>query len=486
MDVNVVTSSPSSSSPSPIAMGRGSPAPSSLGFSQASSSIGPMFGATAGRKRRRSALVSTLSSSSDEDSDSLPPSFRIRLGNYISESAAPFSPRSQSPLNPTALESTTSSSSLAPVDRTGTSVSTSMSSISAQQAVSWQTAPTDGMELEADIDDSFQAMQVDSPSPSPSARKLQADSYFPVQQSTRRFSTTPPSMITQPASAHGIPSESKRPDPLSLLMPSLPPASTSSVFPSAAMISSSRRNSRPSTTLTSLQYQYLPTAPSPLACTSTFNNMDELDNDLLGNLSDGPDEHDSDHDARGSPRRYFHPIALDTPTHASHRIDTQAASQPSSASSTSPTLHHEHTSTSNTLHPNPNSNPNPARQPRHLASVCRTASRSSSRSRSRSLSTPPSPSASSVSASAFHGAPALMGPSLASMSTSTSTLPVPVPLPPPRRNSDGSTPTSTSTSTLHIRTIPSRGDVIPHNARFESPRHVLRLSLGLRCPETDR
>ncbi|SJX60243.1 uncharacterized protein SRS1_11557 [Sporisorium reilianum f. sp. reilianum] len=273
-------------------------------------------GAGVSRKRRRhSTLSSGMASGSEEEGERAPPMFRLRLGSYVSDlrltrtrSSSPGSPlyQASAPLSPSGalrqrhqLSIQTSAAvvdSLAKQqDQQRDARERSVSPASAASASMLAQRDSD-VEMDLDVQSTFQAMQVDSPTASPSPTTVATA--VPFFATT---STDPPRSAAG-AAMHRTASARISPIPSNLLSPlvtdtryprassplSAPPSAsfasislishTSSasaavspgVFPSPSLLAARRSSRQSSMPHQQQQQQHAPASPSPLARLLSF------------------------------------------------------------------------------------------------------------------------------------------------------------------------------------------------------------------------
>ncbi|CDR98648.1 uncharacterized protein SPSC_02445 [Sporisorium scitamineum] len=294
----------------------GSSSSSSGGFVNHGGNTAIQQGSNASKKRRRhSTLSSGIASGSEEECERAPPMFRLRLGSYVSDlrlartrshspssplhqTAAPLSPsgalrqRHQLSIQTTALVD----SSARQQDQQRNLLRRAPASVSptSPASTSMLAQRDSDVDMDLDVQSTFQAMQVDSPTASPSPTVATANA-IPFFAST--FASPPPPPVTRMA-MHRTASARISPIPTSLLSPLVTdtryprapsplsaPASASfpsislvahasstavspGVFPSQSLLAA-RRNSRQSS-LVPPQQHHAPASPSPLARILSF------------------------------------------------------------------------------------------------------------------------------------------------------------------------------------------------------------------------
>ncbi|SPC65243.1 uncharacterized protein UHOD_00329 [Ustilago sp. UG-2017b] len=253
------------------------------------------------KRRRHSTLSSSGFASGDSDNDA-PPTFRLRLGSYVSDfrlrggrrrrrRSHSSSPQVQSP-SPSGLvrhrHQLRNQTSLSDKDQ----VASSVSPTTITQAVSTR-GDTADVEMDLDVQNTFQAMQVDSPAASPSSLNPISTSFFsssanPLLIPSRSSSTLAlhrrpspiPSGLFQPLQTdtrYPTRSPSARSTPASVSLPSIPMVAhanaspfTPGVFPTQSTILAARRNSRQPLSSSS---KNAPVSPSPLAHSTSYTQQ---------------------------------------------------------------------------------------------------------------------------------------------------------------------------------------------------------------------
>ncbi|KAF6766789.1 hypothetical protein PSEUBRA_000223 [Kalmanozyma brasiliensis GHG001] len=314
---SVVTTPPLGNAVSTAAhyrLGRRSRRSSSSGASSSSScgngatAATPSHGVNASRKRRRhSTLSSGIASGSEEEGERAPPTFRLRLGSYVSDfrltrtrSHSPSSPLYQAtPASPTASTRQSHPLRIQTTALPDTASAQQQNEPSRVPPVAWAIpSPTlvssasaalqdeRDVEMDLDVQSTFQAMQVDSPIASPSATTNDSarTSFFPSQASAiapfqpqARSSLSPiPASLLSPFSTDTRYPRSPSPlsPPSSASLPSMSLIAHASittvspgVFPSSALLASRRTSRQPSSIA---PQQHTPASPSPLARTISF------------------------------------------------------------------------------------------------------------------------------------------------------------------------------------------------------------------------
>ncbi|KAJ9476972.1 hypothetical protein PHBOTO_000634 [Pseudozyma hubeiensis] len=288
------TSRRSSSSGSSSSNG-GIVASSNAAGGSGASAVTTSVGVGASRKRRRhSTLSSGIASGSEEEGERAPAMFRLRLGSYVSDFRLART-RSQSPGSPL-HQATPSSPSSALRHRHQLRIQTAAQAeppplTNAQDtiqpnAASNSLSPTyaatrsapyqrdSDVEMDLDVQSTFQAMQVDSPSASPSPTVLPSffptTSIFPPVSALQRPSPIPSDLLSPLVTDTRYPrspsplSASSYPSAVSLVTNAS--AVSPGVFPSASTLLAARRSSRQS-----LSTQHTPASSSPLARTISFD-----------------------------------------------------------------------------------------------------------------------------------------------------------------------------------------------------------------------
>ncbi|SPO20774.1 uncharacterized protein UTRI_00251 [Ustilago trichophora] len=283
-------------------LGRTSRRSSSSGASCSSSSSngGVATGITSKRKKRRrhSTFSSGIASGSDEEAErTARPTFRLRLGSYVSDfrlggrstrSHSPSSPLFQRPPSPSGavrqrhqlrIRTTAAPS----IQEGGITAATTTVVPHQPQQQSQQVLKevTEDVEMDLDVQSTFQAMQVDSPTASPSptvhhpffstssARSRPSPSPIPTNLLSPLVTETryprSPSPLSPTAASASLPS-------ISIVAHTSTSAVSPAVFPSPTFLAA-RRNSRHSLSIhTQHQQSHSPASPSPLARSVEFRS----------------------------------------------------------------------------------------------------------------------------------------------------------------------------------------------------------------------
>lgn len=241
------------------------------------------------KRRRHSTLSSSGFGSGDSDNDA-PPTFRLRLGSYVSDFRLGGRRRSHSP-----------SPQLQPPSPSGLvrqrhqlRIQTSLSD---REQVTSSVSPTTtnrgsepgnaDVDMDLDVQNTFQAMQVDSPTASPSTAP--AAPFFSanppaiprrapsVLGSDRRPSPIPSTLLQPLQTDSRYPTRSPSPlsTPASASLPSICMVANASpvtpgVFPTQSTILAARRTSRQGTSGSFSKPQNAPVSPSPLAHSTSY------------------------------------------------------------------------------------------------------------------------------------------------------------------------------------------------------------------------
>ncbi|SNX81519.1 uncharacterized protein MEPE_00224 [Melanopsichium pennsylvanicum] len=265
------------------------------------------------KRRRHSTLSNGIASGSEEEGDRAPPTFRLRLGSYVSDfrlrhrshspGQGPASPSTMvRPKHQLRIHTTTPVQQSSWVSQDQVSAIPSAVSPTTIPSTSNLTQRADVVDMDLDVQSTFQAMQVDSPTASPSPTVH--NPLFSSATTTAATTTTFGNRVQQQQRLSPIPSTLLYPLPLvsdiryaspstthrsalsplfaSASLPSLSLAShtgvnavSPSVFPSASLLAS-RRNSRQSLSVHSgggmreQSQTHMPASPSPLARTISF------------------------------------------------------------------------------------------------------------------------------------------------------------------------------------------------------------------------
>lgn len=306
------------STPAHFRLGRTSRRSSSSG-SSSSGNGGIVYGQSSGsvptasvsqaksakRKRRRhSTLSSGVASGSEEEAERVPPMLRLRLGSYVSDfrlerarshspnstqlyPATPSSPssalrqRHQLRIHTTAVELSSSGNDHGCDQATMASVSFSPSSATSS---STPVRRDSDIEMDLDVQSTFQAMQVESPNASPSPTTVSKSNLTAVVPTIRASSTLPSATLQRPSPIPGnllspLVTDTRYPRSRSPLSPSYPYVSlvtytstsavSPGVFPSANLVAA-RRNSRQSLGVQS--QHHMPSSSSPLVRILSFDS----------------------------------------------------------------------------------------------------------------------------------------------------------------------------------------------------------------------